>query len=193
MPPELLDKIHASVSLSPDEQSKFAEHPSVGRKLLENIPRLELVAEMIAHQQNVPPIAATTGEPSRWNPVILGSQMLKVANRYDLLLSRGISPDQAIAQLKSQPELYHPRIVGLLDARPQQAAGLGIRTVRTSDVQAGMIVAQDVCAKNGALLLSNGVEVTQSAVKLLHYWAERGDIPQMLVMMVPSNLLAQAA
>jgi hypothetical protein len=45
------EKAYGGQDLSPDEDQAFRAHPNVAASLLSNIPRLEVVAEIIRRQQ----------------------------------------------------------------------------------------------------------------------------------------------
>ena len=111
---EILEKVYAGQELTPEEQEVFSSHPDVGGRLIVNIPRLEDAAHMIARQQ----------EPFSWNasgawaedhdPVAVGGHLLKVALDYDLLISRGLAAEAALAELRGRSDFYDPDIVGAL-------------------------------------------------------------------------------
>ena len=48
--PETIEAVFAGRELAPEEQERYASHPDIARSLLENIPRMEPIAWMIAHQ-----------------------------------------------------------------------------------------------------------------------------------------------
>ena len=56
LPNELFEKAYGGQDLSPDEDRTFRAHPEVAASLLSNIPRLEVVAEMIRGQQTPRPV-----------------------------------------------------------------------------------------------------------------------------------------
>ena len=75
LPGELFEKAYGGQDLSPDEDQTFRAHPEVAASLLSNIPRLEVVAEMIRRQQT-PDLS--TMEQSRE-----GAHMLQLALELD--------------------------------------------------------------------------------------------------------------
>ena len=52
--PDLLEAIHAGEPLTPEHEKRYSQHPQIAHDLLARIPRLELVADMILQQKDVP-------------------------------------------------------------------------------------------------------------------------------------------
>ena len=50
LPPDTLNKLYSGQELNAEEKTMYQDHPQIGSKLLEKIPRLETVAAIIAHQ-----------------------------------------------------------------------------------------------------------------------------------------------
>ena len=48
--PNTLETVYSGQDLSPEEEAQYATHPRVAQDLLKNIPRMESIAWMIAHQ-----------------------------------------------------------------------------------------------------------------------------------------------
>ena len=87
--PDLLEAIHAGEPLTPEHEKRYSQHPQIAHDLLARIPRLELVADMILQQKEVPRDLSRTLSPAA-ESVLRGAQMLKVSLAFDNLLSTGI-------------------------------------------------------------------------------------------------------
>ena len=115
LPPDICDKIYAGASLSVDEQRIFSSHPSVGYKLLANIPRLEPVAQMIKGQLQRSSYSDNLAPESTREMITLGSQILKVALDFDQLVAQGLSRKSALSELRGRPAMYNPKVVAALE------------------------------------------------------------------------------
>lgn len=114
VPTEVLDKAYAGNALTDDERDTLASHPSVGAKLLVNIPRFESIAWIIEAQQ-MPFSAYAVQRPVPLDDeVALCGQILKVAVDLDQLVVSGLTPSAALSELGHHPEAYNPRVVKAL-------------------------------------------------------------------------------
>jgi response regulator RpfG family c-di-GMP phosphodiesterase len=175
-PPDVLERAQNGSELTPEERSMIAGHPAVGRQLLENVPRLGPIALMIEGQNR--PFHTYERQAGSDGPdmVALGSQILKVALDFDLLVDRGQSHKAALLWLRRQPGEHNPQVLNALDdlllhgaesrlsAEPappaEEAAHMEPRKISLWDVRVGMVAHKEIRAKNGLLLLPAGQEVT---------------------------------
>src|SRR5262249_7758987 len=140
-------------------------HPSIGRNLLANIPRLEPIARMIEAQQVR--FAAMLREDLRQDPVALGGQMLRLALELDRLLVQGVSFRAALGELQRHKDEFEPRLLAALDRAEDAKTGSTTKSVTVRELVTGMILDENVRAKNGMLLVARGQEVTQPVLERL--------------------------
>ena len=107
LPSEILETEYAGKRLSGADQQRFALHPSVAHDLLVNIPRLELVARMIARQGDA--IASEDEGAGGPDEVATGARLLRVALDFDRLVMQGLSVTEAISDLRHHPTEYSSR------------------------------------------------------------------------------------
>lgn len=167
LPPDILNKIYAQEPLSDEEWEMFIAHPSMGRRLLENIPRLEPVAKIIENQ--LKPFKDYS--PDEKDEISLGAQILKVALDFDQLIVRGKSISSAIFELRNKPGEYNPEIVSALESFRMEEMERVIKKVKVNELNTFMIIDEDVRAKNGVLLVAKGQEVTYPVLELLRSFA----------------------
>ena len=79
LPTEVLDRAIAGEPLSDTERHAFQSYPAVGRDLLVNIPRFELIAEMVATHRH----AAWSQSVDGSDPIMLGALALRIAAEFD--------------------------------------------------------------------------------------------------------------
>lgn len=179
LPADTLEKVYAQAPLTPDEEAMFAQHPVIGHKLLANIPRLELIAEMIAQQHrpfsDYPPLERLSDDE---RATVWGAQMLKIAINFDRLVSSGISAKIAIGSLRQKKGHYLPDLIDSLATLQVAQAGAVTKLVRIKDLNTQMVAAQDIEAKNGLLLVPKGQEITYPVMERLRNFSRRVGIAE---------------
>lgn len=108
-----LKKYFADDPASDEVPGIIPSHGRVGRQLLERVPRLHTVAQMIDHQHDL-----FEGRED-WLPeqytVRLGGQMLRVALDFDELVGTGLSFTNALGEMQRTKAAYDPEVFGALE------------------------------------------------------------------------------
>ena len=188
LPADILQRIHAGEDLSPDEQRMYASHAAVGGDLLGNIPRLELIAQMIARHEDGLRRDDCAEVPNQRDRVVLGAQVLKVAVEFDKLIAHGTPASAAVAQLRRGTRGCDPVIVSGLEGLNIGPEGMQVRSVRVCDLTTRMVLGQDVRAKNGAFLAPKGQEITAPLRERIRRFSEGMRIAEPIRVLVPSDL-----
>ena len=167
--PETIDGINAGRKLSQEEQERYEKHPAVALDLLSHIPRMQSVAWIILQQLGT----VSAGESAHMDGDVVktGASLLRVALKYDLLLSQGRSHDEAVAQLlMASKGLELEASMALSNYKPASAPTV-VRMCEVSALTAGMILEDDIATKNGMLVVRKGQEVTSVlALRLNTFW-----------------------
>jgi response regulator RpfG family c-di-GMP phosphodiesterase len=158
LPTDILNKKHANIELTPEENEMYQSHPKVGASLLADIPRLESVVGMISEQLRR--YDEFTEEISIDEESVTGAQILRVALDYDLLLFQGKKHKEAVSELSSEKGVYNPDILKLLNNVKLEDEHVRIVSLKVHDISIGMIAEEDILAKNGILLTPKGQEIT---------------------------------
>jgi len=111
--------------------------------------------------------------------------MLKVALVFDQLVSHGVDPDSALAQLRLQPDVYDLEIVSALEGFPVRPAECHPRALPVHELDAHMILDQDVHARSGNLLVTKGQELTFPVLERLRRWARGVGVEEPVRVLVP--------
>jgi response regulator RpfG family c-di-GMP phosphodiesterase len=159
LPGDLVEKLYYGEPLSTEERILAGGAPEVTRRLLENIPRLEPVAEILMS------LDASDVELQQLGEGALGvaARILALVTDYYDLHSQGQSASAAITRLRGRSARYGVELLQQFaeylrpEEEPQQSRThkVPLRSVRT-----GMIILQDVRTEMGTLLVPNGFEVT---------------------------------
>ena len=100
--------------LDEDESMLYESHPTITRDLLKTVPRMESIAEMIAHQLDDFPSQQLTSDIRLEDRTIVGSQMLRIAIDFDQLAFSGYDKEEAQEALQENAEAYDPRLLACL-------------------------------------------------------------------------------
>jgi response regulator RpfG family c-di-GMP phosphodiesterase len=165
LPGDVLHKLHAGIPLSEEEQQMYENHPKVGSKLIRKIPRLEKVAAMIENQ--LLPFDYSEEKDSLEEEVCLGAEILKATIEYDLFRQQDLEHMQAIKRMRKRSGKYNPIVLDLLEKHKPTDVHATIRNLSFKDVVPGMIAVEDVFAKNGAMLIPKGQEITWPVIQSL--------------------------
>ena len=112
---DTLAKVQRGADLSSEESDTLRNHPRVGRELVQAIPRMEEVAEIIAHQDSLYHRQRPLQKEPFGSSIPLGSRVLKAALDFDELFSRGIAEEDALTTLKDRQGWYDPGVLEVLE------------------------------------------------------------------------------
>ena len=161
LPTETVEKVYGGQPLDAEEQKMVARAPAVTEQLVRNIPRLEIVAEILAAHLKPRRGADALGNDPHKVHVELMAQCLRAAFDLDSHESQGRTAAQALETMRGRLDRYEPRVLDALgELRPAQGAREGVREVTLAVLCVGMVFLDDVKTTNGMLLVARGFEVT---------------------------------
>ncbi len=164
LPPALMDKVYHGQKLTPEEQSKVDAVPDMANKLLEHIPRLEPVIQILAALKWNDTQVAALGDGT----IGLGTRILCLILEYDAMAARGLSHDAICDQLCARTTRFGPKLISQLDAcvvtaeSKEQSADLPV-----SQLMPGMVLLEELRTAVGTLITPSGFEVTQTFLNRL--------------------------
>jgi len=162
VPPEIIYKRASGNELPDEEHQLFIAHPQTGKKLLQNIPRLEKIAEAIEFQFNRYdgtdlPDKKISGENM---PFI--SRILKVINDFDSFVKSGVDRHTAVDLMKVDIGCYDEKILCALEAEVQGIQqSYHIRYINVKQLETGMILGEDLVDTNNTILVARDNEITE--------------------------------
>jgi len=168
--PRTLEKVYSGQDLSPEEETQYAHHPFVAQELLKNIPRMESIAWMIAHQfQPLPDVWDTANREMA--QMRLGAQILRAATIFDGFLRKRCSRLDAAHFITRKLAGIEPKITEALMELEPEVAGEGARSVGLGDLQTGMVLQNEVRTTEEVLVAAKGQEITAPLlIKLQSFW-----------------------
>lgn len=157
LPAELVEKLYYGESLTSEEKTLASGVPDVISSLLENVPRLEPVIQILTALHWTDEQVARLGDGT----IGLGTRILGLVLDYDTLVTQGQAVDVVVQTLKARTSRFGE---GLLEQFATQVGAKSslkaIREMPLRVVQPGMIIMQDVRTHMGTLLVARGFEVT---------------------------------
>jgi response regulator RpfG family c-di-GMP phosphodiesterase len=168
LPPYLVEKIHQQQKLTDQEQLMLSDHPHVARKLIDKIPRLEVVGPMIENQDKPYadfPVLPGTLLPK--DPTVLGAQLLKVAIDYDNLAGGGSAQADILRVMEARRGDYNPMILAAIGETAAGGVAWDRRLLRLFELKSGMVVDEDILTLDRLLLRRRGQEITETVLARL--------------------------
>lgn len=162
LPAGTAEKLYAGAALSPAETAMVDRIPVVTRRILEHIPRLEGIMQVLDNYGRVFSDAAANGI------LPIGARMLRIARDYDALEAQAVDPDVALHTMRSRSGVYDPELLETFAEITVCAdQGLRVREIKVAELRAGMTLADDVRSSGGQLLIARGQESTEGLVERL--------------------------
>ncbi len=178
IPPTVIQKMHAGITMHRMEGEMIARVPEFGRDLLARIPRLETVASYV-HYQNKN--FDGTGFPydSVAGPDIpLGGRIFRILTDMIKLESEGTSKGVIVeimtrATGKYDPKLLKEAIVCLLVAPPK-----GSKPVALKDLRVGQLLKEAIQTNDGTQLVTSGNRISALLLNRLQNFTELSGIKE---------------
>ena len=157
LPAELVEKIYCGERLSADEAALANGVPAVVNSLLENIPRLEPVIQILMALNWSDEQIARLGDGT----IGLGTRILALVLEFDSLISQGLAPGDAVQTLRGRAARFGEQLIEQFGKHiGASGSGLALRELPLRAVRPGMTIMQDVRNTHGVLLVARGFEVT---------------------------------
>ncbi|MGD1103712.1 MAG: HD domain-containing phosphohydrolase [Terriglobia bacterium] len=186
LPAETSSKLYHGKELSASEQALVDNLPAVTAQLLGNIPRLDPVREILRHKDTRYDGQGTSQGTISGNAIPWGARALKAVSDFDVLESRGFSPELALDAMRARTGWYDPAILeALASLRGGKPCDTTVIQLPLQAVQPGMVFAEDVKTHSGLLLIARGQEVTLSLVERIKNMALNSKINAPVLVIVP--------
>lgn len=185
VPPEVLERAFAGESLAGDEQAMMDAHPETAHRLLQRIPRLDTVREIVRHQkQSLEPdlllregaeVVGHFGDDT----VGLGAFLFQAADAVAGRAHDGVTVRQAVDELvDSHPDRcrFYETLIGFPESKREYRPA----TLPVTEMITTMVLDQDVRTHNGTLVLTRGRELDETLLERLRNFSQSGAIDEPL-------------
>jgi FixJ family two-component response regulator len=159
LPERTLRRLYAAETLSAEESAQVARSAQVAEGILQRIPRLGPVVNILSH------LAADRKEGASESVEARAAEILRVASAFAVVESATASRDAAVHRLRAQAGRFDPEVVkALTELLGLEVGGNEVIEVPISRIRVGMIIAEDLCTRTGVLLVPKGYRVSESFV-----------------------------
>ncbi len=179
VPPDVLTRVLRGGAVSAADRALFNRHPETGSKLLTAVPRLDEVAAIVARQNE-------RGVDAPGDEVSFGAALVRVGVVAAELILEGKKPHEL-------PGLTRPQLAGFDATLSEFLADVVLggengveRVVLVDGLRPGMHLVDAVRAKNGALLVQGGQQLTAPLVERLRRFAEGVGVDEPIRVIAPS-------
>jgi len=182
LPVELVEKLYYGERLTPEEQTLAEGVPQVANKLLDHIPRLEPVLQILAAISYTDEQLVRLGEGT----IGLAAIILSLVLDYDTLVTQGHSSDVAVQTIRGKTSRYGETLVEKFATMVGASSGANeVREIPLRVVRPGMIIMQDLRTSMGTLLVPRGFEVSEPFLQRLHNFGS-GMLDEKVKVLVPA-------
>jgi HD-GYP domain-containing protein (c-di-GMP phosphodiesterase class II) len=161
LPASTAEKLYAGAPLSEDEVAMVKRVPAITRGILENIPRLEGVMQILDNY------TLPFNDGAGPGVIPIGARMLRIARDHDTLLGQDMDPAVALATMRSREGIYDNHLVQAFAELAGSGAAIRVREIKLGQLRAGMKLADDVRSAAGQLLIAHGHEANQGLIERL--------------------------
>jgi CheY-like chemotaxis protein len=170
LPEELIAKAMNHYSeLSYHEKILLQDIPLISSEMINHIPRLENIAEMVKLSNRVNHSIHEDTETVRGR-ILRGADMLKIAIKFDKILESGHNLTSAINLLQQDHEL-NSEIIGKL-SNIQVGHEDDALTVNLDNLLPGMVLLEDMITDNQSTLLAKGTELTEALLVRIRLYTQ---------------------
>ena len=175
--PAALECVFSGQSVPAEESAAYAEHAQLAKHMLEEIPRLEGVAEIVAYQDKGFDGSGLPDDTLRGTDIPIGARVLKVASDFELALRQTGDRWDAWELLEKRLTAYDPDMMdsfhyalrkGLCKSSSQEVSITGLTV--------GMVLAKDVISVHGQLMVASGQPITNTIGRRLRDLCDKGTI-----------------
>jgi len=174
-------------AFKPEIQAILARVPELGASMIQSIPRMESVAEIIRFQAkgfdgSGVPETSLSGEA-----IPLGARILKAVQDFSVLETQRHSRAVALEELRLHGRPYDPAVLQAMDACFGGPSGANPvpRLVHLRDLEPGMILAGDLHTNSGQLVLGHGLRLGKGHLELLRNLTDGLQIPDRIPVLEP--------
>ncbi len=168
VPSAVIENAKSGRPLNPMEQKMLARVPEIGRDLLNNIPRMELIARIVEYQNKHFDGTGLPQDDIAAQKIPIGSRILKAVNDLLQIENLGIPRSKALHIMKKRAGWYDPEVFEVLDECIPIVAEIEIsgpiRAVSAGDLQPGMVLAKNFHSADGLLLVGAGCQLSDAII-----------------------------
>lgn len=161
LPNEIVDKKLSNIKLTKDEQLLYDTNAEIAYSLINNIPRLNNIANAILKTSNLDFDPDSITFDNYLPPVLIGN-LIALVNYFIDIKATGLTTQQIIKELETKKDIYNEI---LLSALISDISGLEenyiIQNVLLKDLPTNCKLADNIVDENDRVLVSKGMYITE--------------------------------
>jgi len=157
----ILQKVNNDMDLDEEEKLQYHTYKKISQGLIEKIPRMELIADMIGKEMKLDINTHKTAKISNFNNVELGSMLITAAKDFEMFLSMNLPKKEAIEKMSWNHDRYPLFLLRSLESFSSDETEGKILELSSKDLEPGMIIVKPVFTKDGIFLANKGQEITK--------------------------------
>ncbi len=186
VPSEILEKFFLNKKMSEQEIKMLNSIPATGHRLITQIPRMSIVADIIANQQ-LKYDKKYSSIDDITTPELIGGYILKISSDFVVHLSKNFAYTEACKELVKHKENYHPVLLNLIQKIPPPRKSKQTAMVPVRKLIAGMTLEDDVRTKRGVLLAKKGQRISATMKTMFENRLTHHDIPDKILVALEST------
>jgi len=175
LPPEVLGRLHSPTAIGPREQQMLDRAPEAGARLLQRIPRMEGVAEIIRYQSKGFDGSGFPVDEVAGDNIPFGARILKALKDFTELELTRHSRAVALEELSLHRAAYDPKVLEALFREfgsPEAQLSLQERSISLAELKEGMVLLRDIRTDQGRVVLMAGQRLGLGHLQLLRNLAD---------------------
>lgn len=184
--PTVLRKFSHGRLLTQNERQAYHKHLTIGGKLLEKIPRLDEIAQMLKFQTEPLSMQQLEAPLSSLDDLTLGAQLLRTIN--ELTYQQINQPNESKLKKDLLLRHHHPDIVKLIfsysESKEQEFTTKekvsADKEVPISELQEGMVLAESCETEWGMTIIPSGAAISSSQLTIIQDLHEQGKLKDTL-------------
>lgn len=190
VPETVKNKFRNSQSLTAEETAMIEKIPELGSQFIGSIPRLEGVAKIILYGEKNYDGSGFPKDTVKAKQIPEGARILKIAKELLKLQAQGFTRTQTLESLRAAPAKFDNEIVTKLIGSDESVVSAANEKkefpITPSQLCPGQRLSANLVCKDGRLLLSAGVYLSELMCKSIVNYAESGSLT--LPIMVESRI-----
>jgi CheY-like chemotaxis protein len=163
IPQHLSESVYHRKNLNSEAKSMVRELPDETLKIVDLIPGLEDIREILQRTDIQPKFELEDGSGVR-----TAASILRVGLDYDYYQEVGHQDSLIIKTLESREEIYDPQVVAALASfLDTDADSYSIEEIDTRKLEEGMRLNQDLLLDDSMLIASSGADIDRSLLKII--------------------------
>ena len=180
LPDGVATKIQSGSFLNSHERELANRVPEIGSELIQNIPRLEEVAQAILYMNKNFNGSGFPEDGRSEDEIPLGGRILRVVWDYQRNVAIKNDPTAVIREMQSRATWYDPEVIQALDrflvSSEPDAESLQPRLVELHELRPGQVLLAAIETSEGLLVLPEGTQIGMAHLQKLRNFARLSGI-----------------